>query len=199
MSTTIRQPDVTRSRILEAARIAFAAEGYDRTSVSSICRRAGVTKGGFYHHFESKQALFLELLDEWLAKLDSTLDVLERAGQSVPAQLVAMSGVVGDILADADEQLLIYVEFMTQALRDPALREATVAPYHRYLQRVTALIEQGVAEESLNPVPAEATASLVLAVFMGLLMQALLDPGWTDWERASAEGMRVFLSGVIKQ
>jgi AcrR family transcriptional regulator len=46
----------TRNRILDAALDSFAHFGYDATSVSQICRRADVTKGGFYHHFPSKGA-----------------------------------------------------------------------------------------------------------------------------------------------
>ena len=44
----------TRTRILDAALEAFARDGYDDASVAEICRLAGVTKGGFYHHFPSK-------------------------------------------------------------------------------------------------------------------------------------------------
>ena len=44
----------THNRILDAALEAFARKGYDDTSVAEICQLAGVTKGGFYHHFPSK-------------------------------------------------------------------------------------------------------------------------------------------------
>jgi AcrR family transcriptional regulator len=58
----------TRSHILDVAGELFAERGYDATSVAGICARAGVTKGAFYHHFKSKQAVFLELRDRWLVK-----------------------------------------------------------------------------------------------------------------------------------
>jgi AcrR family transcriptional regulator len=51
-----QRAEETHTRILDAALEAFARYGYDGTSVSEICRRAEVTKGGFYHHFPSKQA-----------------------------------------------------------------------------------------------------------------------------------------------
>ena len=69
-----RRGERTRSRILQAAEDCFAQRGYDAASVAEICRSAGVSKGAFYHHFPSKQALFLELLDRWLAELDAQLD-----------------------------------------------------------------------------------------------------------------------------
>ncbi|WP_158813950.1 TetR/AcrR family transcriptional regulator [Methylocapsa sp. S129] len=47
----------TRARLLEAARDVIRAKGYTATTVDDICSAAGVTKGGFFHHFASKEQL----------------------------------------------------------------------------------------------------------------------------------------------
>jgi AcrR family transcriptional regulator len=199
MASNQRHPDETRARILDAAQAAFAEQGYDRASVAEICRAAGVAKGGFYHHFESKHALFLELLSQWLDELDERLAALERSADTVPEQLVAMTGVVGHVLAAAGAQLSIYLEYLTQALRDPALQAATAEPYLRYHRRIAALVQRGVQEGALRPVQPEATASVILALVMGLLVQALLAPDAADWEQAAAEGLRILLRGLSKE
>jgi len=80
----------TRSRILQAAMECFAQRGYDGTGVAEICRRAEVTKGGFYHHFPSKQAVFLELLNRWLAGLDTQLEAVRAGAESIPEGLLRM-------------------------------------------------------------------------------------------------------------
>lgn len=51
-----------RARILSVAGREFAQRGFVATSLDKIARRAGVTKGGVYLHFASKEALFLEVL-----------------------------------------------------------------------------------------------------------------------------------------
>ena len=46
-----------RIRLLEAARDVIRAKGFAATSVDDLCRAADVTKGAFFHHFGSKDAL----------------------------------------------------------------------------------------------------------------------------------------------
>jgi AcrR family transcriptional regulator len=62
------QKQQTRERILDAARKAIRARGLARPSVGAVMGDAGLTVGGFYAHFGSKDALMLEALDELLAE-----------------------------------------------------------------------------------------------------------------------------------
>jgi hypothetical protein len=118
----------------------------------------------------------------------------------VPAQLVAMIGMLGHVLSAAGGQLTIYLEYLMQALRDPVLAEATRAPYHRFHARVADLVRRGIHEGSLQPaLDPDAVAGSILALVMGLLIQALLDPNSTDWAQASAQSMRMLLAGIIKE
>ena len=52
----------TRIRLMEAAAEVFVEEGLQGASVEAICARAGFTRGAFYSNFESKEELFLALL-----------------------------------------------------------------------------------------------------------------------------------------
>src|SRR6201986_3897308 len=53
----------TRTRLLDSAAQLFARGGYEGASVDLIAENAGYSKGAFYSNFESKEAIFLELLD----------------------------------------------------------------------------------------------------------------------------------------
>ena len=79
-----QRSEETRTRLLEAAVRLFAQQGYDASGVAEICAAAGVSKGAFYHHFESKQALFLALLEEWLARLDAAFSRSARTHPAYP-------------------------------------------------------------------------------------------------------------------
>ena len=58
MPTQAERTDATRGKLLQVARKLFATKGYAATSLDALVRRAGVTKGAFYHHFPDKQAIF---------------------------------------------------------------------------------------------------------------------------------------------
>ena len=57
-------PTATRTKLLDAARDVIRTKGYAATTVDDICVEAGVTKGGFFHHFASKEQLAKSAMDE---------------------------------------------------------------------------------------------------------------------------------------
>jgi AcrR family transcriptional regulator len=77
------QPEVARARILEAARSEFAKHGFVAASTNAIAQVAGVAKGLVFHHFESKLALYLavvdrvgdRIVDEFLQRTDWPTDL----------------------------------------------------------------------------------------------------------------------------
>jgi TetR/AcrR family transcriptional regulator, transcriptional repressor for nem operon len=73
----------TRSRILEAAGRLFRAEGYVASGVAKVMDATGLTVGGFYEHFDSKEALLSEVL---CRSLDQTRNVLLAGLDDVTGQ-----------------------------------------------------------------------------------------------------------------
>jgi TetR/AcrR family transcriptional regulator, transcriptional repressor for nem operon len=66
MSTRTRAPrNSARTRLLDAAVDVIRARGLHATTVDDLCTAAGVTKGAFFHHFESKDALAVAAADHW--------------------------------------------------------------------------------------------------------------------------------------
>lgn len=186
----------TRTHILEAALRRFASVGYSAASVDDICAAAGVSKGAFYHHFSSKQALFLELLNEWLDTIDAGFEAARK--ESVPETLLAFTDTLPGIFAAADGRLPMFLEFWLRASRDEAVWQATIAPYERYQHYFTALVEQGQAEGSFRAdIDAPSAAKAIVGLAVGLLLQGLLTSE-TDWQKTARVSMEVLLNGLMK-
>ena len=66
----------SRQKLLDAAIWLIREKGYAATSVDDLCTKAGVTKGAFFHHFKSKDALAIASADYWT---ECSRAVFERA------------------------------------------------------------------------------------------------------------------------
>jgi len=64
------QQQGVRQRLLEAAVARIRKSGYAATTVDQLCADAGVTKGAFFHHFKTKDALALATADYWTRMTD---------------------------------------------------------------------------------------------------------------------------------
>lgn len=64
----LNAPADTRTRLLDAAIQLVRQKGYAATSVDNLCEVASVTKGAFFHHFASKEALAVAAVERWVTR-----------------------------------------------------------------------------------------------------------------------------------
>lgn len=69
-------PTDTRTTLLETALELIWSSNYNSVGVNEMCKRAGVTKGCFYHHFDSKVELFCQATEYYWEKIKQDLDAL---------------------------------------------------------------------------------------------------------------------------
>lgn len=186
----------TRERILAAAEACFAIYGYDLSSTAEICRRAGLSKGAFYHHFPTKNDLWREILDRWLGALDTQLAAARAQAGSVPDALHAMTAAIGPVFRSLGKRKALFLEFWTRAAHDPQAQAAAREPYRRYQDFFAELIRAGVAEGSLKPVEPETAAQVLVSLSVGLLLQSLIDPDQADWGQRAEANLKLLLSGL---
>jgi TetR/AcrR family transcriptional regulator, cholesterol catabolism regulator len=92
-------PDVTRTRILDAALSLFSEVGFNGTAVDAIVGRAKITKGAFYHHFETKEDVLREIHAEYAIQAltgardiaaDGELEPLEQLRQLIERSVIVL-------------------------------------------------------------------------------------------------------------
>jgi AcrR family transcriptional regulator len=99
-----RRPDARPEEILEAAKHVFGESGYAGTKLEDVARRAGVSKGTLYLYFDSKEALFREMVR---AKVVAALAHAEEAVRTFDGS--------------SRELLVILISSMYRRLRDDGM------------------------------------------------------------------------------
>jgi len=188
----------TRNRILNVSLELFSRNGYEATGVAEICLAAGVSKGAFYHHFPTKQAIFLELLHTWLGMLDEHMKAARQEAKNVPQALMNMGGLMQMVFQEASGRLPMFLEFWTQASHDPLVWQAIIAPYQRYQVYFKSLIETGIAEGSLEVDDPETAARALVAMGVGLLLMGVLEGQDERSAQLPLQSIKILLDGLAK-
>lgn len=187
----------TRNSILQTSLELFSQNGYDATSVAQICQGAQVSKGAFYHHFTSKQELFLALMESWLEIITGLFETAGETAQSVPEALDQMGAISGRLFTALEGGFPILLEFWTQASRQTSVWEKAVAPYRQYLNYFTDMMQTGIDEGSFNPsVNPELAARTLTAIVIGLLLQATFEPDGAQWQDVTQQGIAMLMNGL---
>jgi len=186
--------EATRAKLIGAARELFGKRGYSAVGTEQVVKRARVTRGALYHHFDDKRDLFRAMYEQVETELT------ERIG----AELVARAA------DDPLEALLEGMESVLDLSLDPDLRQITLvdAPAvlgwsewrtlgDRYgLGLATAALEMGMEAGELRRQPARPLAHVLLAaMYEAALMVANSDD--VDAARAEAEqALRSIVEGL---
>lgn len=153
-----------RSRVLDAAVDLFARQGYDGTSVAQVISQAGVAKGGFYHHFASKDALLYEVYGDLITRQLGALDAI-LAARLPPAETLRalIVDLVESTAASAQQALVFWRE--QHKLGDQRTEQYRRAR-RRYHDTVTKLIREAQAAGSFAPV---ASPEMVTFTIFGVI------------------------------
>lgn len=79
MVRIVKKPDVRRWEIIQAAERLFEQEGYTKTSVESIIKKAGIAKGTFYHYFNAKKDVLEALVERIGAEMEAHFNSIIEA------------------------------------------------------------------------------------------------------------------------
>ncbi len=194
-----QRSEETRQHILEAATHLFSKMGYDATGVAEICQAAGVSKGAFYHHFPTKQAVFQALLNSYLSGIDAGFTAMRQEDRNIPQVIIQMAELAGTLFQSADIHLPIFLEFWTQANHDPHIWETTIAPYRRYQDYFTTMIEEGIQEGSIKAVDPRLASRVLVSLAIGLLMESLFDPQIKDWPKEAKNSIELLMGGLARR
>lgn len=168
--------EVTRTRILQAARRLFLARGFTRVTIEDVAAKAGYTRGAVYSNFAGKGELFLALVEErFEAQRDSVAEDLPRT--ATPAQHVdALARRFAAEAAQSREWLTAEVEFTAFAAADPQLSVRVMAAQRQGREALAALLDERCRAIGISPaLPPDELAVVVSSLTRGLTIEYLVD------------------------
>jgi AcrR family transcriptional regulator len=166
----------TRQKLLDSALAVFARNGYERATVDEIVREAGFSKGAFYVHFESKEDLFWEMLQERIEKQQERFRAAIDTDSTVEENEKRILGVVFD---SHDDPLApaVFLEFAAHGMRNPKVAERLSEMYGRWhafvLETLTGGREMGLVRDDVD---LSLLASAIMAIMEGGMIQSRLAP-----------------------
>lgn len=197
---------VSREALVQHARAAFGEVGYARASMDLIARRAGLRKSSLFHHFATKDDLYLEVFHSILGELSRFVDVARDATGPFAERLDALSLAVTSYLAEhPDVAAIVLRELIDPGPFAKGYGEEIV---RAVLDSVAAFLDDGQREAHPARAPVDARhlalsiAGMHLAYFAASGASALVlrrSPFDDDEIAARSEAVRVHvrrLAGV---
>jgi TetR/AcrR family transcriptional regulator, transcriptional repressor for nem operon len=126
-----------RTRLLEAARDVIRARGFAASSIDDLCKAAGVTKGAFFHHFDSKEALGVAAAQYWAQTTSAFFESAPHHGLEDPLDRLLGYVEFRKSIIDGDiAEFTCLVGTMAQEIygSHPAIREACAASIFGHAQ-----------------------------------------------------------------
>jgi len=187
-----------RQQILRAAAACFARRGFHGTRVQDICREAGLSPGGLYRYFASKEEIIRAMAEEGERR---DLAILEEARSLGGAREVAhtlLRAFLRRVEEGGLEVVCLDVELVAEATRNPQVAEVLRNSLRRLQEAAAGLVREAQRRGELDPaLDAKAVAQVLVAIFQGLVMQRAL--GIEVDSGAYGQVVEAMLDGILKE
>ncbi|MGD0707963.1 MAG: TetR/AcrR family transcriptional regulator [Anaerolineaceae bacterium] len=150
----------TRARIVEAAYDLFLAQGFAATSMRQIVQRAGVTMGGVYNHFPSKQELWSAVFIEKTPFREILATLQAAQGDTIEEFILDAARRTVQGLGERKELLnLMFIELVEFKAKDLPMLLETISP------EVLPIFAQITQKPGMRPISAESFITSFLSFF----------------------------------
>jgi AcrR family transcriptional regulator len=166
----------TRRCLMRSASKLFAERGLQNASIDDVAEDAGFTKGAFYANFESKEALFLEMLDVRFAERTEEIRRLLAEDSTDEEKAIRAGDDFARMLRSDPEWQRLLFEFTAYAVRNDEFRRELVGRQRMLRETVAAGLRERAAELGIDPaIPVEQVAQMIGAMAAGFAAERLLE------------------------
>ncbi|MEE9252509.1 MAG: TetR/AcrR family transcriptional regulator [Thermodesulfobacteriota bacterium] len=161
-SSYVSKRALRRSEILSTSAKLFSLKSYHDVTMEEVARKVGVSKGTIYLYFESKENLYLEILENAFDSLVSLIEVELAKEYAAPKKLLEVLKLIFGYYRKHTDVLRILSRDETHLIREHY--EMTERWRKRGLQLYEKIIEKGIREGSFRATNSKLTALIIYAL-----------------------------------
>jgi AcrR family transcriptional regulator len=199
VSRAERQRKARRAEVMEVARRLFSEKGYHGTSIDDLIEAAGIARGTFYLYFESKRAIFDELLNELFETLAQAVKRIET-GPGAKPPVEQMNATVDLVFKTLLEKRAIARILLREAVGIDADFDRKL---HDFYGRIEALLMSAIETGIGMGIVRRCEPKLVARCILGACKETVLyvfvenDPDRIDVQKAGREMIAFTLKGLF--
>ncbi len=189
----------TKNKIYNSAEYLFSKYGYEAVNIEDIVKHAGVAKGSFYVHFESKDALIGVLISDYVRKIDTDYKAyLKTLPSDMPASDVLISIIekIADVISNEIGYENMRILYKVQLEKDVNTRAAM--NYNRELYMVfNDIISSGIEKKVFrHELSADETARQLMMTYRGLVYEWNVRYPEFDLKAQASKLFNLLLAGI---
>jgi AcrR family transcriptional regulator len=192
------KPEDRRNQLLDVAQYLFFTKGFDDSTMTDILAAAGISKGGFYHHFGSKDELLFGVLDRMANAVFGKMDqIAHDETASALDQLHQFVHLRSDYLKEHDyEGQVEFFSVMNDEKNTSLLVAFKRTVGKKSVPHLTRIIEHGLAEGVFATANAHAAAEMILHIgdFFDPSLKVAIDARGTSRADDAAAKLRAAMS-----
>lgn len=196
------KPDVSdqrKAQILDAALRVFSRQPYEAVNVREIAREAGLSVGGVYWYFQSKDEILAALLQRQAEENLALLHALVETDAPAAQRLNLLFEQILNQVDTVSQLYLMGAKYHVMLSRDPASRRLMDSIGAGYLQGIAALIEQGIARGEFAPLNPQEAAQAFLGAYEGLMLLWVISPESVRLKESLQAAAQLLLAGLGRQ
>lgn len=189
----------TKARLYAAADALFTQYGFDEVSVDRIVEEAGVAKGTFYVHFESRDSLLGALISDFVERVDVDYQAfIDTFPPDLPAadMLLRLVEKIMDVILDTIGLARMKALYRTQLMN--ISHAGTAASYNRMLYKtIKGVLDKGMQSGEFSAeLPLEALSNHLILAMRGILYEWCIRYPDFDLQAQSQAHFRIILRGM---
>jgi AcrR family transcriptional regulator len=188
----------SKTQILAAATAVFAEKGFAKASMNDIVRASGLSKGGVYWHFKSKDALVTAIFDQFFDEQLALLEAVIVGEGTAVIKLQQLAAFTSEGIKALTAQFPSPLEFYALASRHDSLKAHLQNHFQSYRSKIVALAAQGIADGTLRNQDGDDVAVTIMALFEGLLLLWAVAPESVDLGTQVETAVNLLLDGLRK-